>query len=156
MMRTNRAEYDPWWRLSGRTWCVLAACALASIACTAEPTLIEKTLWLADFRQWPWWYFVILLIVIGFSVQWYAIDDADVPGVKAARYVRLTGTISVLLFLVAVFHRSGRLRFSYNALYSWFGLGSFSFAALFAFVFVLSASILLVAFTWQWIQSWEE
>ena len=125
--------------------------------------LLEKMLWLADFRQWPWWYYLAIPILFFFSLRWHFIfreqfenEPGDWNKVEGMCFVRLTGTISILMVLFVVFHRLGWLRFFYRSLYNWFGFGSFTFAALFAFVFVLSALILLVALTWQWIQSWEK
>lgn len=113
-MKPNPNEHDPWWRLSGRTWCLLALGAIASLACSFEPAPIEKTIWLFDFRQWPIWYFVPITVVFMFSLRWYAIcrksyeTGRDGPERLEERgFVRVTVIVSVLMFLAVVFHRLG-------------------------------------------------
>lgn len=163
MIKSIPTEHDPWWRLTGRTTGLLVLGAIVSVACSIEPVLLEKTLWLADFRQWPWWYFLAIPVAFLFSLRWYFIcrdrfenDPADDSQIEGLRFIRLTGTLSALMILALVFHRLGWLRFLYNSLYYWFGFGSFSFTALFAFGIIMVAMSLLLALTWQWIQSWKQ
>lgn len=162
-MKTSPIEHDPWWRLPGRTWCLLACASLISLACSIEPALIETLLWLADFRQWPLWYFALLLVVLLFSLRWGAIylsacesGENDSDREEKVRFIRLTGMLSIVFFLAAVFHRLGWLRFFSNALRLWFGFGSFSLAALLAFAVVMTVLALTISLIWQWVQSWQE
>lgn len=135
---------------------------MCSTALCLWPTFfdrLEPGFWyLADFRQWAWWYFIELVVVLAFSVRWFLlyashVNDELAPDrkVEAVAFVRLTGFLSGAMFVFSVLHRAGIVRRGYYSLYAWFGYGAFSAVAILSFTVLFSCLLILVFLFWKWL-----
>lgn len=104
----------PWWRLPVRTWLVLALVAIVSLCGCLFPDAFDTCLRLAcvmaDFRLWPRWYFIAIVVVLACSVYWFSFYvQTERHGFdkrwRSVLPVALTGAASVVLFLVLTAHR---------------------------------------------------
>jgi hypothetical protein len=152
---------EPWWKFSITTWLFITGLVLLNIGCFLRPFILDAVLQscfnLLDFRTWPWWYFLGLITVLGFSVRWFLLyqkhlnDEFDLQSSEECKwFCWLSGTITLLLIVLVFLHRLLWLPRFYYPLYFWFGYGNFSFEALliFATIFVI---ISVIAFlVWRW------
>lgn len=130
----ERADEFPWWRMPATTWMSLACLALLSIICCLRPMLVDTIalglVRLADFRFWPWWFFLELAIASSFSVRWFLLLTApdrdtwtELQTKESKAFFALTGTICMLMLLLAVLDRFGLLRPMYDSLFYCFRSG---------------------------------
>ncbi|MDR0706133.1 MAG: hypothetical protein LBF88_14260 [Planctomycetaceae bacterium] len=113
-----------------------------------------------DFRTWPWWYFLGLIAVLGFSVRWYLLyqkrlnDDFDPQSLEECKwFCRFSGTITFLFAVFVFLHRFSLLRRLYYPLYFWFGYGRFSFEALLIFMTIFVIIGVITFLVWKWISA---
>lgn len=152
----------PWWKLDASAWLLIAVAMLCSIVLCLWPTLLDR-LWvgfwyLAEYRQWAWWYFVEIVVVVGFAVRWFLLyiahdNDELTPGqrTEATAFVKLTGLLAMTMFLLTVLHRAGIVHRARYALHAWLGLGAFSFVALLSFGLLLALLMFFIVLLWKWL-----
>jgi len=152
------------WQFGPTTWILVGGFLLLNVGCFLQPSLLDSMLAglsnLLDFRTWPWWYFLCLIIVLGFSVRWFLLyqthvnDDFDPQSREEAKwFCWLSGTITGLLTLLVVLHRIGVMRRMYHTFYLMFGQGHFSIWALFIFAGIFAVIGLFIFLTGKWISS---
>ena len=144
---------DPWWQFGPDTLMLIGGLILISAGCFSPLDLF-------DFRLWPWWYFLCLVIVLAFSVRWFLLyrtlvnDDFDPQSLEEAQwFCWLSSTTTAVLALLVVSHQIGLMRYMYFTLNYTFGYGGFSFWALLIFAVIIGVIGLLAALTWKWISS---
>ena len=153
---------EPWWRFGSTTWMLIGGLLLFNVGCFLQPSLLDTVFAglfnLLDFRTWPWWYFLCLIAVLGFSVRWFLLfqkkinDEFDPQSLEEAKwFCWLTGAVTALLAVLVVLHRTGLLRRAYTSLNYMFGYGAFSIWALLIFFGILAVIGMIVALAWKWI-----
>jgi hypothetical protein len=153
-----------WWQFGPTTWMLVGGLLLLNVGCFLQPNLLDLVFAglgnLLDFRLWPWWYFLCLILVLGFSVRWFLLlqarinDDLDSQGLEEAKwFCWLSGTITGLSVLLILLHQTGMMRRMYRTLNLMFGYGHFSIWALLIFAGIFGIIGLLVFLTGKWISS---
>lgn len=123
MSAADRTDELPWWKLPVSTRIFLAGLALLSFGCCLRPMLLDAIalglVRLADFRFWPWWFFLELAIALAFSIRWFLLLSArnrdmwpELRQQEANAFFRLTGSICVTMLCAAVLDRFGLPRLS--------------------------------------------
>ncbi len=107
----------------------------------SQPAWVDPLFRVLDFRLWPWWYFVLLLLIVGFSIKWFFLfqswDDLAPTDLEVGkRFLRMSITISIELLIVALLNAVGLLRQLSYPLWSWFGYGSYSHMGALAFLLI--------------------
>ena len=160
----ENAPSEPWWKFGPATWMLILGLVLLNVGCFLRPTLLDTLIaglfHLLDFRTWPWWYFLCLIAVLAFSVRWFFLyqkkidDDFDPRSLEEAKwFCRLTGSLTALLAVLSVLHRTGMLRRCYYTLNGMFGYGAFSIWALLLFAVIFGLIGLFVFLIGKWIAS---
>ncbi len=143
-LSTKKAEETPttdksWW--NSTTWLLIGGLLLLNIGCFLNPSLLDAVMVgvfnLLDFRTWPWWYFLCLVIVLAFSVRWFLLyqkkvnDEFDDLNQEEVKWFYCLSFIATGLF-VAMFllHRTGLLRMLYRQLTYMHVQGGLSFGSL--------------------------
>jgi poly(3-hydroxybutyrate) depolymerase len=67
----NADDKSQWYHLSAETWLLIGGLILLSVGCFFNPNIIDTILRFSDYRFWSWWYFVILLLIVLFSIKRY-------------------------------------------------------------------------------------
>ena len=153
-----------WWQFSTTTWMLVGGLVLLNIGCFLQPSLLDSMFAglanLLDFRTWPWWYFLCLIAVLAFSVRWFLLYQTYVnegfdqlSAEEAKWFCWLSGTISGILALWVVLHRTGAMRPMYSQFWLMFGMGHFTIWALLIFGGIFGIVGLLVFLTGKWISS---
>ena len=60
-----------WYCQSADMWFLIGGLVLFNISCFVNPRLIDRLFQLADFRFYPWWYFIVPLLFAAFSAKWF-------------------------------------------------------------------------------------
>ncbi|MDR2642158.1 MAG: hypothetical protein LBC74_05125 [Planctomycetaceae bacterium] len=158
----NKLSKESWWKFSLTTWQLIIGLVLLNIGCFLKPTLLDtllKSLFnVVDIRTWAWWYFICLIIVVGFSIRWYLLyqtyknNDFDPLSSEEAKwFCMLSGTITFLGIVFIFLHRFSLLRWLFNPLYLWFGVGTVSFASLLLVISIFAVVGFLVFLICKWV-----
>ncbi len=124
---TETPKTDSWWKFNTTTWLMVGGLLLLNIGCFLRPSILDTLMVglfnLLDFRTWPWWYFLCLILVMAFSVRWFVLyqkrvnDDFDEMGLEEAKwFYRLSYSATGLLAALIVLHRTTLLRKLYHQL----------------------------------------
>lgn len=158
-----RAEITekPWWKLDRISLLLVVGAGIFSVGLSLCPSLFDR-LWvgfwyLAEYRQWPRWYFCEILIVLAFSMRWFFlyvshVNDELTSGQRseAVAFVKLAGFAAAAMLVLTVLHRAGIARLAYYSLYAWFGFGAFSLAALLSFSIILTLITVCIVLFGKW------
>jgi len=60
---------DKWYNLSLSTWLLIGGVLVFNIGCFLSPNLIDDIFRLLDVRLWHTWYFLVLAVILCFSVK---------------------------------------------------------------------------------------
>jgi len=120
-----------WYHLSPSTWILIGGLILFNIGCFFDPKLINGLFRFLDFRLWSWWYFVVLLLIVAFSVKWFWLfqswDDLDqVDADIGKRFLYMSITLTVEMLILVLLNATGVLRYIFSPLWYWVGYGHYS------------------------------
>ncbi len=143
--------YDSWLFLAGGLLLIMGGI----------PGVPERLFQWLDFRLWPWWYHLVLLILLAFSVKWFFIynnwEDYDkVERDTAMRFKRMSVAVTALMLLCVFLNTVGLFRIIYFSLYSWLGYGAFSWLALISFFAILGVIAPALYFIKEWLITFKQ
>lgn len=152
----SAGQDEAWWRFSPSTWFLLAGLLLFNVGCFAKPEIMDFLIRSFDVRLWPWWYFIILTIMVLFSIRWFIIwfrrdeyDEIDDEANK--RFVRFSIAVTIALFIGMIINAVNLAWYFTEPLKNWLGYGTFSLRALLVFIGLLGISLPLAYFFKEWI-----
>ena len=155
----NQPKRPPWRHLNSSSGLLIAGLLILNVAVFLQPTILDAVLAALaralDFRLWPWWYFLVLLALVAFSVKWYLLTSAwnDLDAVDksvAQRFIPMSTVLACELLGLLVLHASGLLWIVYRAVREMFRFGTYSLTAAIAFFTVC----LLAALTYYVVKEW--
>lgn len=163
---TNRHNPDDetkaWWQRDISTYLLIGGLLLFNIAIFVSPALLDygivRIVRVLDFRLWPWWYFLVLVVIVVFSIRWFIIakawynDDLDeIDFLSAKKFLLMSITVTAELFILILLHATALLKILYWPLWLWFRFGTYSHTAAFAFLlFVVAVVVTLYVFK-EWL-----
>jgi len=144
-----------WYHLSANTWFLVGGLLLFNIGCFFNPNFMDYLFRFLDFRLWSWWYFLVLLLIVAFSIKWYILfqswDDLDPVDIDVGKqFLLMSITITAELLILVLLHVSGLARHIGYSLWTWFSFGSYSHGAALAFLLICAA----IAITYYVVKEW--
>ena len=158
---TPESEREAWWKWDASVWMLLGGLLLLSTALISPrvfDAIFVGIVRALDFRLWPWWYFLVLVVIVAFSIKWFMIakawynDDLDeVDFLSAKKFLLMSITITAELLIMILLHATTLVRILYWPLWIWFRFGTYSHTAAFAFLlFVVAVVVTLYVFK-EWL-----
>ena len=146
----------PWWHLSTSTWLLIVGLVILNVGCFFDVTALDHLFHLLDVRQWPWWYFPLLLADI--ALIWrcavvarrysqydkYERDEAK-KFFRLAVFALIVGTLLTVLRFFRFWWEM------INAFRDWFTHGQFSNSALLFLLIALALLTLAVYLVVSWL-----
>jgi hypothetical protein len=154
-------ETDKKW-FSTTTWFLLLGLGLLNVGCFLQPSVLDTVMNavfnMLDFRTWPWWYFLCLIIVMAFSVKWFILyqkkvnDDFDEMSLEEAKWFnRMSYSATGLFVLLFILHQTKILGMLYRQLTYMYVMGGLSFPSLLLGLLVVGIICLFIWLIGKWI-----
>ena len=155
-------ENKSWRQWDTNTYLLIVGLLLFNIAVFAQPALLDYiiigTLRALDFRLWPLWYFLVLLVIVAFSVKWFLLAKAwydegfdDNDHESASKFLLMSVTITAELLILVVLHATALLQSLSWPLWIWLQFGTYSNMAMVAFFLAILAVIVTFYITKEWL-----
>ena len=62
---------ESWWSFTPNTWLLIVGLVLFNIGCFVDPYLLGTLIQCLDARFWPFWYFGVMAVLVGWSIIRY-------------------------------------------------------------------------------------
>ena len=156
----NSETKTHWWSFGPSTWTLIGGLLLLNVAVFIGSTILDPALdafgRIIDFRLWPWWYFIVLLLIVAFSIKWYRIVQ-DWPEFDPhdreteSRFLRMSIVLSVEGLLLVILNATSVLSLLYVPFGQWIRLGVYSHTAGIAFLIPCLAGALTFYVVREWL-----
>ena len=150
------SDTQPWWHLSTSTWLLIAGLVILNVGCFFDAAALDRLFRCLDVRQWPWWYFLIVLAAAallcrcGFIAAHYSEYDKYERD-EAKKFVRLTIfalVVGILLIVLRFFNFWWEMLYAFK---DWFAHGQSSKSAMLFFLIALTLAALAVYLVVSWL-----